>query len=190
MMHDGLREFLESRMSFHMLLEYPLLIAIGWCYASILLRTKYGYRFHSTLAYIDWQGLFGMTFSLMVGVVWMIPAMLDFAIMQESFAIAKYFSLFAVGFLLNSSWFRMSDEMSSFLIGNVSWMGITAGILYFDYPIQLCVNYQQQDQILTGAGLIAYSVAIGLLLLYKIIFLNEEPDSVDVSDRPAPVNIA
>jgi len=152
--------FIESRMSLHMLLEFPVLLAIGWWLARG--------RPWPALARFDLQGLLSATLASCVFAFWMIPAALDLALLSGGFAAAKYASWIAAGALLAWSRERLSPVVAAFFLGNAAWMLATAGLLYRDAEAQLCVNYLVDDQLLTGAGLLAWALVLGGLAALKL----------------------
>jgi len=152
----------ESRMSLHMLLEFPVLLALGWWLGRRRRRSWQG------LARFDAQGLLGAAAASCVFAFWMIPAALDLALLSPGMAAAKYLSWIAAGALLAWGRERLSPVVAAFFLGNTAWMLATAGLLYRDAETQLCVNYLIDDQLLTGAGLLAWALALGALAAYKL----------------------
>ena len=152
--------FIESRMSLHMLLEFPLLLALGWWLAQRIPRRAF--------AYLDVQGLLGATAASCVFAFWMIPASLDLALLSPAFATGKYASWVAAGVLLSWGRERLSPVVAAFFLGNAAWMLATAGLLYRDTDTQLCVNYLIDDQLVTGAGLLASALALCALAAWRL----------------------
>lgn len=150
----------ESRMSLHMLLEFPALLAIGWW-----LGRHWPWP---GLARFDVQGLLAATLASCVFAFWMIPAALDLALLSGGFAAAKYASWLAAGALLAWSRERLSPVVAAFFLGNAAWMLATAGLLYRDAEAQLCVNYLIDDQLVTGAGLLAWAFLLGAIAALKL----------------------
>ncbi len=151
---------IESRMSLHMLLEFPALFGLGWWLGRRLPWPA--------LARIDAQGLLGATLASCVFAFWMIPAALDLALLSVAFAAAKYASWISAGALLAWGRERLSPVVAAFFLGNAAWMLATAGLLYRDAQTQLCVNYLIDDQLLTGAGLLAWAAALGALAAWRL----------------------
>lgn len=153
-------DLIESRMSLHMLLEFPLLLALGWWL---------GRRWPAAwLGRVDAQGLLGATVASCVFAFWMIPAALDLALLSGAMAAGKYASWIAAGALLAWGRERLSPVVAAFFLGNAVWMLATAGLLYRDAETQLCVNYLIDDQLVTGAGLLAWAFAMGALAAVKL----------------------
>ncbi|MEZ7871105.1 MAG: hypothetical protein QMB72_06080 [Brachymonas denitrificans] len=174
-----LRHFVESRMALHMLLEFPLLMASGWCLRRWWQRRRPmqggAGRWEQLL---DWRGWTGATFVTVVTVVWMVPSMLDAALLALPVAAFKYVSWWLAGWLLASSWYRMDAEVLLFFAGNLAWMTATAGLLYLEAPSQLCVSYLQDDQQHAGLGLVVLAVAAGGLALRQMMRSGEAVQGV------------
>ncbi len=154
------RQLLESRMSLHMLVEFPLLLAAGWACGRQL-----PCKLHSR---VDAQGLLGATVASCVLAFWMIPAALDLALLSPAVATSKYISWLAAGLLLAWSRDRLEAVVACFFLGNAAWMTATAGLLYEDAEEQLCVNYLINDQLAAGHGLMAAALVIGALALLRL----------------------
>lgn len=153
-------DLVESRMSLHMLLEFPALLVLGWAL---------GRRWPAPwLRRVDAQGLLGATAASCVAAFWMIPAALDLSLLSGAMAVLKYASWTAAGALLAWGRERLSPVVAAFFLGNAAWMLATAGLLYRDAETRLCVNYLVPDQLVTGAGLLAWAVALGGLAAVRL----------------------
>ena len=161
------RHLIESRMSLHMLLEFPLLLASGWAALQSLRRHAWGAGINTVLNQLDPQGWVGATAATCVTIFWMLPLALDATLMSPEMATMKYVSWWAVGGLLCHSWQRMAPEVLWFFIGNLAWMSATAGMLYLDTPSRLCVNYLINDQRHTGIGLVLLALLLGVVAWWQ-----------------------
>lgn len=155
------RHGIESRMALHMLLELPLLAASGWALNRRLAKHQMVRSLGRYTALADWRGWFGGLTTLLVAMCWMLPTLLDLAVVEPTAAAAKYLSWWLTGWLLSSSVSRMDPEVVLFTTGNLSWMTGTAGLLYIDSEQRLCVNYMTEDQRFTGIGLVVFSALLG-----------------------------
>lgn len=164
----ALRQAIEARMLAHMLLEFPVLLASGWALQRILLRQPPARRWARFLVTFDWRGWCGATLASLVAAAWMLPALLDLSLLVPVLALAKYASWFITGWVLAGSLRRMDREVLLFLAGNLAWMMGTAGMLYLDAPVRLCVNYLQDDQQHTGTALILAAVALVFAALRQV----------------------
>lgn len=155
-----LRQLIESRMSLHMLVEFPLLLAAGWAWGGWLPR-----KFDSR---VDAQGLLGATVVSCVLAFWMIPASLDLALLSPAVAAAKYVSWLAGGAVLAWGRPRLGAVVGCFFLANAAWMTATAGLLYRDADAQLCINYLVSDQLVAGDGLMAAALLLGAVALLRL----------------------
>jgi len=156
----ALRHIVESRMSLHMLGEFPMLFIAGWSASGLCLRHVQARRWLRGQRLLDWHGWTGATLASGVALVWMLPSALDAALLVPSGAAAKLASWWLAGWLLADGWRRMDAEVLLFFIGNLAWMLATAGLLYVDAPARLCANYLLDDQRWTGIGLVSSAVAL------------------------------
>ena len=154
-----LRHTVEGRMSLHMLLEFPLLFAAGWALRRLGPHAAW-------VRWLDWRGWTGATVTSLVAASWMLPSLLDLSLMSPSLAAAKYASWWLAGWLLADSWRRLDPEVLLFLVGNITWMTATAGMLYLDTPQQLCVNYLPDDQRHAGIGLVLLAIGLGATAIH------------------------
>ena len=162
---EPIRQWTESRMAWHMLLQFPLLLASGSCLAALANERIEWLRGYDRL---DAHGLLGATLASCVLAYWMIPAALDMALLSEPARLTKYASLWFAGFALCRSHTRISDELALFFAGTLVWMMATVGLVYQTLPQRLCVSYLIDEQRWTGAGLV---VAAALLAAVAAIFM-------------------
>ncbi|HJV62459.1 MAG TPA: hypothetical protein VJ743_16045, partial [Albitalea sp.] len=80
------------------------------------------------------------------------------------------------GAVLAGSVRRMDPEVLLFFVGNLAWMSASAGMLYLDAPLRLCVNYLVDDQRQAGIGLVLLAVVLGALAVRRALM-----------PRPAPI---
>lgn len=181
----ALRQTVEARMSLHMLVEFPLLLAAGWAMQRLCLRRVAMQRLASGLVLLDWRGWTGATLASVVTVAWMLPTLLDLALLDPVVAAAKYASWWITGWVLAGSLRRMDPELLLFLAGNIAWMMASAGMLYLDAPARLCVNYLQDDQRQTGIALVLLAIVLGALALRQLVRQGATAPADD-PDRAAP----
>jgi len=144
--------WLETDMARHMLVEFPLLMALG-----VGLASK---RFDFLIERFDRYGLTGWTLAGLVVAFWMIPAALDAALEATVVNLAKYASLVAAGFALRSAMRRSPVVLEAFFIGNFVWMSATVGLVYQTVETQLCLNYLADSQQRAGRGLVVAAIAV------------------------------
>jgi hypothetical protein len=175
-MHAGVRHMVESQMVLHMLLQFPLLLLSGW--AAVRAADRRG-RLARCIARVDDGGLLCVTLLSCVAAFWMIPAALDLSVLDARVALCKYLSWIAAGALLACSRERIRPELGTFLLGNLAWMFATVGLLFRESESRLCVSYLASDQLWTGTGLVALSLALAAFVLHRVFFVHMER-----SDQP------
>ncbi|MBI5258171.1 MAG: hypothetical protein HY855_16830 [Burkholderiales bacterium] len=181
-----LRHALESRMSLHMLLEFPALALAGASAQRLAGRHAGLRRIGRHLRVLDWHGWSGATFASAVATVWMLPSALDAALLSEAVNAAKMASWWLAGWLVAGSARRWGPELLVFGAGNLGWMMATAGLLYLDAPSALCVNYGADDQRITGTGLVMLACLLGALALRRALRLAEpRPPGPQAARAPA-----
>lgn len=158
-----LRQPVESSMSLHMLLQFPLLFAAGWAAAA-----WWPARASVRLTRIDAHGLTGALWASAVAAFWMIPTALDLALLDARVALLKYASWLLAGLWLAQGWRRLPAELAAFFLGSAAWMLITAGLLYRDAESRVCVSYRLDEQMVGGNGLIVWGIALGALGLLRL----------------------
>ena len=160
----ALRHGVESRMSLHMLAEFPVLFIAGGSASRLCLRRVRARRWLRGQRGFDWHGWTGATLTSGVALVWMLPSALDASLIWPNVVAAKFASWWLAGWLLADGWRRMDTEVRLFFVGNLVWMLATVGLLYVDAPVRLCANYLQDDQRRTGVGLVLYALALVALV--------------------------
>lgn len=159
----ALRHAIESRMLLHMLVEFPALLAAGWAVRRMCPDCGPMQALSLAWRQLDWRGWTGATLLSAVTAVWMLPTLLDLALLTPAVAAAKYCAWWLAGWAIADSWGRLDPELRLWVLGNLAWMTGTAGLLYLDAPQRLCVNYLQDDQRHTGIALIALAALLGAL---------------------------
>jgi hypothetical protein len=136
------RSWLEAGMSGHMLLQMPLLAAIG-IVASRLLPPR---RQQALLAAAG--GAIPCVLSaLFASSYWMLPRALDAALAEPLVEAAKFVSLpLLVGLPLGLAWKQLSVIGRGFVWTNLISMLAVLGWLYIAAPVRLCNNYLVDQQ--------------------------------------------
>lgn len=154
----AIRTPIEADMARHMLLEFPLAMALG----AVLL----GARADAAFARADRLGLTGWLAASLVLAYWMIPSALDAAVADPAIDAAKLASLALAGALLRSSARRSPPMIEAFFVGNFAWMTATVGLIYQDARTQLCLSYLTDGQQRAGRGLVVAAIACGAAWLF------------------------
>jgi hypothetical protein len=149
------RQLLESGMTRHMLVQYPLLAACG-----LLLAGALPASWRIRVARWNVLGIGGLLAAALVLGVLMIPRVLDLALVDGRVELAKWLALLACGAALRLSWRPAGLLVQGFFLGNVLPMMAVAGFLYQDSPIRLCNAYLLDDQLRLGQLLVWLSAAV------------------------------
>ncbi|MBB2485010.1 hypothetical protein H5407_07175 [Mitsuaria sp. WAJ17] len=165
LLHPGLRNFLEASMFRHMLVLYPGLLCLGWLAGHGLRQTA----LHRVFKSCDAQGLLTVSWVTLVGFFWMVPAALDWAVLEPLGGLARDLSLALAGCVLAWRLPRLAAETLLFLAGNSAWMLVTAGALIESTPTRLCVSYRLDEQVWTGWGLIILGGSLGAWALHGVL---------------------
>ncbi len=148
----------EQSMLRHMGIELPLLFILGWFAAWAA-----GPGLAQGLAPWNMEGVPGLTFSMLVMSLWMVPSALDYAVLSPVVSLLKVASLVAAGLLTGLSWKAAGAVIQAFFVLNWFWMMFVVGMLYRDAPRQLCTVYLQNEQAHAGTAMMAWAV-LGLTL--------------------------
>jgi hypothetical protein len=153
-----LRAGLESSMALHMLVQLPLLAAIGYVFGRAWLRSRAdgpaGHllrTFHSFNA----GGVTGILAASFVMVLWMLPRLLDLARLDAAVDAAKFASIPLAGVAVALSWPRLPAIARAVVHLEVVATLFRFGWGYLAAEERLCLAYLADDQQLTGL-LLAY----------------------------------
>lgn len=182
--YPPLRHVTESQMTLQMLVEFPALFGAGWSFQRLCALQPFMRNSMRACALLDWHGLTGAVLTTCVALVWMVPSVLDGALLSREAATVKYLSWWMAGWVLAGSWCRMDPEVMLFFAGNLAWMTACAGMLYIDAPAQLCVNFLQDDQRHAGIGLVLLALVLGGLCTFRVLQAIP-PDSAPARTEPA-----
>lgn len=155
---------LESTMTGHMLIQFPLLIIAGYWIGSVLKL-----RIPSICLYIG--GIPGLLLIIFTLLFWMIPRSLDHALTSSSMEIAKFATLtFLVGVPLGVGWHKLGFIIRGFVWIHLISMIFLMGWLYATSPIRICNQYLIDQQRLAGLILLGLGVAVVLYHIAIMIF--------------------
>jgi len=160
------KQALEASMSSQMLLQFPLLIAVGLLVARALPAR--------VVAFLDdWNhlGIVGIVLLSVASAFWMVPRLIDASVTDPWIGLAKYLSLpLLVGLPLALSWPRMSFVVKGvFLLEGIATF-FRLGWLYLAWPDRLCTLYLQGDQQRLGKALLLIGTALFFATAYKLLF--------------------
>jgi hypothetical protein len=154
----AVRHALERVMFAHMLVQIPLLALVGVIGARAIppaLRERFA----------TWNrgGVSGALLALIASSWWMVPRALDWALASPFMEAAKFVTLpLFVGAPLALSWSPLGRMGRGFVIANVLPMWAVVGWAYIVAPVRVCNYYLVDQQVVTGVGLVAASVALGV----------------------------
>ena len=162
-----LRAWLEASMVLHMLVQLPLLAAIGWALGSAWLRSGaggMGARALQCTQSFNAGGVTGMLAASFVMLLWMLPRCLDAARFDPAADALKFLTVPAAGAAVALSWPRLPVIARAVVHLEVIATLLRFGWGYLAAEERLCLAYLAEDQQRTGILLLwlgaAYAVAI------------------------------
>lgn len=168
------RHALEATMTLHMLVQIPLLALAGWWLAGCLMD-----RVTDALAAWNRSGISGLLLASLAWIFWMLPRTLDAALEVPWVEVAKFVGMpLLIGMPLALSWPRAGFVVRGVFLLEVIAMAFRVGWLYMASPTRLCSNYLLDDQQLLGKIMLAVGVAIGLSLVWRLMWGHIAVDGV------------
>ncbi len=158
---------LESVMFFHMLVQFPLLMVVGYLWGKSILEKcdRFFTKWNTT-------GVAGILVVFIITTYWMIPRAMDESLTIWHIELFKFVSLPLVGLLFRDSWHKLQIVGQAFLFLNyISMFGLMAW-LYIDSPIQVCNNYLEVEQQMLGWGLLVITAGM-VLYIVQIAFTDQ-----------------
>jgi hypothetical protein len=138
------RSWLEASMTRHMLLQIPLLAAMGVAVCHLLPQ-----RVRDSLLTAAGCAVACLLVAFFASSYWMLPRALDGALTNPLHEAAKFASLpLLVGLPLGLAWKRLGVIGRGFVWTNAISMLLVLGWLYINAPVRVCNNYlvdQQED---------------------------------------------
>ena len=157
---------LASTMVGHVLIQIPLLAAVGFVLAKCL-EPKI------ETGVLTWNagGIPGVLLASFAVAFWMIPRWLDGAVTSTAIEAAKYGSVvLLVGVPLGWSWDRLHPIARGVVKIEFLAMLFRLGWLYLISPDRFCSNYLLTDQVWLGRGLVIVGVALCITWLIPLFF--------------------
>ena len=162
----AIRQLLESTMTYQMLVQFPLLAAVGWALAQSVPSS-----INRRLAAWDQAGISGLLLVSLLSLVWMLPRAMDAAVAVPAISLAKFTSVpLLIGLPLALSWPRASFVVRGIVLAEVVAMTLRLGWLYLISPQRLCTNYLLDDQQRLGQILILIGLSLLLFVAWKLIW--------------------
>ncbi len=153
----------EADMALHMLVQIPLLILAGGLLAGARAAPAW-------FRAVDEGGWVGMLVGLLTASYWMVPRVLDAALVDMRFEVLKFVGLpLLAGVPVRWSWPRLSALGRGFVITNMLSMTAFVGWLYIAAPVRVCVYYLAEQQVAVGRLLLAATISAGLLFFFRCL---------------------
>ena len=153
-----LRVLIEQSMVWHMLVQMPLLVAAGACAAAAWPQAMGG-----RWARINRYGLTGFMLAQCITAYWMIPALVDRAVVLPGADAAKIATLWVAGVALRQGYVQAPLAVQLFFLGYglpmLAWLGFHLA----STEVRLCNAYSLESQLRTGQGLVALALVLGLV---------------------------
>ena len=172
----AVRHGLEASMARHMLVQYPLLIVIGYLLAAALPD-----RWQVRLNLWNAHGISGLFATALILAVLMIPRVLDLALVDGRIEILKCLALLACGAALRLSWRAAGLLLQGFFLGNVLPMMAVVGNLYETSPVRVCNAYLLDDQARLGQVLVWITAAIAAAWFAWLVRVLVQRDRLDAA---------
>jgi len=148
------RPLIEQSMVWHMLVQMPLLVLAGW-WAATAWAPQQGLRWNRF-------GLTGLMLAQCITAYWMIPALIDRAVVLPSADAAKIASLALAGVALRLGLRQAPLAAQLFFVGYGLPMLIWLGWYMASTDLRLCNAYSLESQLRAGWGLVGLAGALGL----------------------------
>lgn len=157
---------LEASMTAQMLVQIPLLVAVGW-----LLRDAVSPRLRVIIDEWNHGGITGLVLATLAAACWMLPRSLDAATVEPWMALAKYVSVpLLIGLPFALSWPRMSFIVRGVFVVEFIAMFFRLGWLYMVSPVRLCSNYLLDDQQRLGEYMLVVGCGALLWIAWKLLW--------------------
>lgn len=162
-----LRHLIERSMTWHMVIQMPLLVAGGWLCAGVIGQRRWG----DSIALWNRYGLAGFMAAQLIVAYWMLPVAIDRAVVVPSVDALKVASLFFAGVALGHSFRRAPLAIQLFFVGYSVSMLLWLGLYFTTTDARLCNAYSLSSQVGAGRGVIALGVAAGWAWLVHALWL-------------------
>ncbi len=164
------RTGLEGSMALHMLLQIPLLAAVG-----VLLHAALRRRVRSARGYACWSaamrgGAAGLLFAAFVLTWWMLPRALDAALLDARHELAKFVLVPAAGAAIAAAWPRCPALGRLVVHVEVIATLLRFGWGYLEAPDRLCVVYLLDEQRVVGTALLALGGLYAIAASWRVMF--------------------
>ena len=159
-----LRSVIEQSMAWHMVFQMPLLVAAG----ALAARALSAPRLPGQWINFNLFGLTGFMAAQSIIAYWMLPSAIDRAVVNPLFDVLKLLTLFVSGMLLRDAFQRAPRALQLFFIGYWVSMMCWLGIYFATTDLRLCNAYSRESQTVTGWGLLALGLLLGIVWLGNV----------------------
>lgn len=168
------RYWLEASMTRHMIVQMPLLVAIGSVLAHSLSRQQ-----RCRIVAAAGGPLALLTLASFASTYWMMPRALDLAVASGAADAVKFVTLpLLVGLPLALAWRPLGVLGRGFVWTNLISMLVFIGWLYIAAPLRVCNSYLVDDQARAGWWMV-YAAAGIFATWLGALFVGKPPATVD-----------
>ncbi|HKK07072.1 MAG TPA: hypothetical protein VKA50_14615 [Gammaproteobacteria bacterium] len=160
------RDGLEADMVRHMLVQLPLLLAVGIGLSRVLPVEVHGLG--ARIGPWNGGGIPGLVLAFGVVLFWMVPRTLDAALDHTAFESAKFLVLPLAGFVLARSWPRLPLIGRGVVYANLLSMSWVLGWAYLVAPQRICTNYRFDQQEQLGLAFLGVGAALAVYLVLHV----------------------
>lgn len=165
------RSLIEQSMTWHMVIQMPILFASGWFLMSSGWEIK-----KTSLGHWNQFGLTGFIAAQFIITYWMLPISIDRAVVMPQVDVFKLLSLIASGALVKTSISRSPAVLQLFFVGYIVSMLITTGVFLATTERRLCNAYSMESQLSAGYGVVALGIALACAWAFRINRNNSKPE--------------
>jgi hypothetical protein len=169
------RAWLEATMTRHMLIQLPILAAIGFCLGALWLQSRPHRLPARALGFVqsfNCGGVTGLIVASFVMVLWMLPRSLDIARLDVAADALKFISVPAAGLAVALSWPRVPPIARAVVHLELIATLLRFGWGYLAAEERLCLVYLAGDQQRTGELLLWVAAAYALAIAWRPMFGN------------------
>ena len=165
------RSLIEQSMTWHMVIQMPILFASGW----FLMSGGWDIK-KISLGHWNRFGLTGFIAAQFIITYWMLPISIDRAVVMPQVDFFKLLSLIASGALVKTSISRSPAVLQLFFVGYIVSMLITTGVFLATTERRLCNAYSMESQLSAGYGVVALGIALACAWAFRINRNNSKPE--------------
>ncbi|MGQ0522327.1 MAG: hypothetical protein ACT4P8_01545 [Betaproteobacteria bacterium] len=169
----AMRNWLESAMVLHMLVQLPLLALSGFWIGRAWLAARHDGAIARMLAYCQtWNagGATGLVMAAFIMVMWMLPRFLDLARLDPVVDAIKFMTIAAAGVFVAVSWRRCPGIARAVVHLEVIAMLLRFGWGYLAAEDRLCLVYLANEQQEVGTLLLWLAALYAIAVIRRPLF--------------------